>query len=396
MLPAVAGFVGAIAVLLALDLVALAVLTEVLGERVAERELLLVVLLASAVLYAPLRLRLGVLVRRLLRVDRDHPYGAVAGLAASLESAGDEDAQLAAVAHAVAAAFGVSYVAVEIDRPDGERVVAARGVRPAEVRTLPIRYRDETVGRLVLPARGLHARLGRRDERLLGDLVRQAATFARTRRLAAELQHNRERLVVAREEERRRIRHDLHDDLAPTLGGVVFQVESATLLVDRDPDAARTRIAETTEHLTDVVAHVRRLVHDLRPPALDDLGLVGALRQHAATLTVPTTVTADLDADTVLPAAVEVAAYRITVGALDNVVRHASADVAAVALTGPTASALVVEVRDDGVGIPPHVEAGHGLSGLRERAAELGGSVEVTCPPDGGTLLRATIPVRAS
>jgi signal transduction histidine kinase len=394
-LPGIVADVGTLVLLLAVDLVALAVLSEVLDGRVAERNVLLAVLVLSAVGYAPLRRRLTALARRLARGDRDHPYGAVAGLAASLETAGDEDAQLTAVARSVAAAFGVSYVAVEVDRPDGERVVATRGTRPAEVRALPIRYRDETVGRLVLPARGLRTRLSRRDERLLGDLVRQAATFARTRRLAAELQHNRERLVVAREEERRRIRHDLHDELAPTLGGIVFGVDSALLLVDRDPDAARDRIAETTAHLTGVVAHVRRLVHDLRPPALDDLGLVGALRQHASTLSVPTEVVAELDDEHPLPAAVEVAGYRIAVGALDNVVRHASAGSAAVTLSG-TGSALVVEVRDDGVGIPPEVEAGHGLTGLRERAAELGGHVEVTCPPEGGTRVRATIPVRAS
>ena len=136
----------------------------------------------------------------------------------------------------------------------------------------------------MLPARGLRSRLSRRDEELLGDLVRQAATAARTSRLADELQESRERLVVAREEERRRIRRDLHDGLGPALRGVVFRLESARLLVDRDPRRPSPSCEATSDHVQDVVADVRRLVHDLRPPALDDRGLVGALRQQAERL----------------------------------------------------------------------------------------------------------------
>ena len=181
-------------------------------------------------------------------------------------------------------AFGVGFVSVEVDRSGGERLVATHGERPAETRTLPISYRDAEVGRLVLPARACAAGCRRRDEELLGDLVRQAATAARTSQLADELQESRERLVTAREEERRRIRRDLHDGLGPALSGVVFQLESARLLVDRDPEAAKARSAATSEHVQEVVADVRRLVHDLRPPALDDLGLVGALRQQAERL----------------------------------------------------------------------------------------------------------------
>ena len=107
------------------------------------------------------------------------------------------------------------------------------------MRTLPITYRDTVVGRLVLPVRGLRSRLSAKDEKLLGDLVRQAATAARTSSLAEELQASRERLVNAREEERRRIRRDLHDGLGPVMAGVVYQLETARLLVDRSPSGPR-------------------------------------------------------------------------------------------------------------------------------------------------------------
>jgi two-component system NarL family sensor kinase len=226
--------------------------------------------------------------------------------------------------------------------------------------------------------------------------VRQAATAARTSRLAEELQESRERLVVAREEERRRIRRDLHDGLGPALSGVVFRLESARLLVARDAEAAAAQLEATTGEVQEVVADVRRLVHDLRPPALDDRGLTGALTQLAEGLStdgVAVTVAAeDLDD---LPAAVEVAAYRIAAEALTNVVRHAGATHAVARLTRDPA-ALLVEVVDDGRGIDPAAQAGVGMVSLRERAAELGGTTEVTCPPAGGTVVRARLPLGAT
>jgi signal transduction histidine kinase len=349
-----------------------------------------VALLLAVTLYGPLRQRLAVTVRRWVLGERAAPYDAVAGLASALETADEGPEQLAAVARAVAGAFGVRFVAVEVDRGGGEHLVASYGDRPRQVRTLPISYRGAAVGRLVLPARGIRSRLSGRDEQLLADLVRQAATAARTSRLADELQESRERLVVAREEERRRIRRDLHDGLGPALSGVVFQIESARLLVDRDPEQAKDRLVATATHVQEVVADVRRLVHDLRPPALDDRGLVGALGQLAESL--PVEVTLEADDLPPLPAAVEVAAYRIAAEALTNVVRHAEAGRACVHLrvTGPD---LLVDVRDDGRGVPPDVEAGVGLLSLRERAAELGGRTEVTCPETGGTRVRAWLPM---
>nr|WP_246303861.1 sensor histidine kinase [Nocardioides thalensis] len=323
--------------------------------------------------------------------ERDNPYDALAGLSSTLETTDDPREQLAAVAQAVASAFGVRFVSLEVDWSSGDRTVTTFGERPAAVRTLPITYRGAQVGRLVLPARGVRSRLSARDEQLLGDLVRQAAVAARTGQLAEEVQHSRERLVTAREEERRRIRRDLHDGLGPALSGVVFQLEAARMAVDADPAAARDQLSGITEHVQGIVADVRRLVHDLRPPALDDRGLVGALKQQADRLDVPLAVDAP-ELDGRLPAAVEVAAYRIVGEALTNVARHAQAEVARLRLELDDDN-LLVELADDGVGISADRQAGVGLVGLRERAAELGGSSEVLCPPDGGTVVRARLPL---
>lgn len=376
---------------LGLDLAFLSVLTYTLGDSLAQRDVILAVLFLSAVVYAPVRNAMWRVVRRVLLGRREDPYDVVAGLAAGLEQAEEGSDQLLTVARAVGQAFGVSFVAVEVDRGGGARLSAVLGTRPRDVRALPITYRGREVGRLLLPARGLRTRLTQRDEQLLGDLIRQAAVAARTTQLADALQEDRERLVLAREEERRRLRRDLHDGLGPSLGGAVFQLDSARLTVDRDPAAAEAQLRATEEHLLGVMDDVRRLVSDLRPPALDALGLVGALRQQGdllAGLAVSVEASGPLDG---LSAAVEVAAYRIVGEALTNVTRHAHATHCRVSLA-MTGGELLVEVADDGVGIAAEREAGVGLLSLRERAEELGGRTEVTCPPSGGTVVRAWLP----
>jgi signal transduction histidine kinase len=373
------------------DLGVLAALNAGLGGSLDQRQVVLLVLLLTALLYGPLRVELSRLVRRIMLGRRDDPYGALSGLASTLETTDDAADQLAAVTRSVAAAFGVRFVSVEVERPGGERLVASYGDRPAETRTLPITYRDATIGRLVLPARGLRSRLTVGDEELLGDLVRQAATAARSSRMADELQLGRERMVLAREEERRRIRRDLHDGLGPALSGVVFRLESARLLVDRDPEAAKGHLEQTSEHVREVVADLRRLVHDLRPPALDDRGLVGALAQLAESQPYETTIEAE--GITTLPAALEVAAYRIAAEALTNAARHADASSCRLRLA-VVGEDLVVEVADDGTGIPAGRQSGVGMVSMRERADELGGRCEIVCPPGGGTVVRAWLPLR--
>ena len=146
---------------------------------------------------------------------------------------------------------------------------------------LDIAYRGDRVGRLVLPVLGVRSMLSRRDQGLLVDLVRQAAIAIRASLLAAEVQESRERLVLGREDDRRRIRRDLHDGLGPALGGVALRLQAADNAVETDPARARELVTLARTEVREALDDVRRLVHDLRPPALDDLGLVAAVRQQA-------------------------------------------------------------------------------------------------------------------
>ena len=378
---------------LLVDALVLAGASTLLGERLAARDAAVVALLLITAVYGPLRHRLWLLVRRLVLGRRDDPYRVVAGLAEQLEQSATPEDELLTVARAVAGAFRSPYVAVEVDRAGGESVVATFGTAPRELRTLPITYRGETVGRLKLPADGPRVALSGRDERLLGDVVRQAAFAARTAHLARELQRSREQIVSAREEERRRLRRDLHDGLGPALGGVALRIDTARNLAAKRPAEADRLLQQAREEVTAAVADVRRLVHDLRPPALDDVGLLGAVQQQAARLTPgPAVTVTGGDGLDHLPAAVEVAAYRIVSEALTNVAKHARAGSARVSLA-VSGGDLVVEVADDGVGIAPGTPTGVGLVSLRERAAELGGTCRIECPDERGTVVRARLPL---
>jgi signal transduction histidine kinase len=214
---------------------------------------------------------------------------------------------------------------------------------------------------------------------------------------AVELQRARERLVAAREEERRRLRRDLHDGLGPALAGAALKVEAAENLMPSDPQTAAGLLEGARAEIQDAVADVRRLVYALRPPALDELGLVGAIREQAERLAVGEHVRVDVLAPNHvdgLPAAVEVAAYRIALEAMTNVARHAAAHTCVVRIS--VNGNLELEISDDGHGLPSDFRAGVGIGSMRERAEELGGACEVESVDGRGTRVRARMPLASA
>ncbi len=344
-----------------------------------------------AVLYAPLRVRLQRWVERVL-TGRAEPYDVVSALAARLEESVGPDELLAEVARVVASSFRSPYVRVELDRPDGRTVVVEHGGFREGAVVLPFEYRGTAIGRLALVPRA-GARLSDADQRLLADVVRQAAAAAHATALSEELQAGRERLVTAVAEERRRLRRDLHDGLGPALAAATLKIEAARHLAVRDAAGADGTLVSVRGDLSAVLGDVRRLVHDLRPPSLDQFGLAGAVEQvaarfHGRSLRVSVRCSGELGS---LPAAVEEAAYRIVGEALSNVARHAAASAAVVSLAA-VAGALEVEVADDGRGVRASAPAGVGLVGMRERAAELGGLCTVERRAQGGTRVHAHLP----
>jgi signal transduction histidine kinase len=204
--------------------------------------------------------------------------------------------------------------------------------------------------------------------------------------LREDLQRARERLVLAREEERRRLRRDLHDGIGPALAGLTLKTETARALLPPGADSASRQLHDLSEEIRRTVLDVRRLVEGLRPPALDELGLAGACALAADRLTAGTELTASVlapDDLPALPAAVEVAAYRIVVEAVTNTVRHARARHCQVSIDHRDTT-LTITV--DGAGLRAAGSHGHGLAIMRERAKELGGSVTVMDRSPGVTV----------
>jgi two-component system NarL family sensor kinase len=313
---------------------------------------------------------------------RDEPAAALARLGERLDAAGAPHEALAAAVRTVAEALRMSYVAVEAQ---GGLSVAYGRRGPEPVRELALPFAGETIGRLVVQSR--HSDFGRAEEALLSDLTRQVAAVAHAVALADALRQSRERLVGLREEERRRLRRDLHDGLGPTMAGIALGIDTVRRGL---PDGPATRsLAALRAEAEDAVAEVRRIVYDLRPPVLDELGLEGAMREQAARLggarvEVPEPLPA-------LPAAVEVAAYRIGLEALTNAQRHAPG--APVTVTLSVNGRLRLAVADGGAGIAPGFRAGVGIASMRERAAEVGGGCTVGPGDGGGTLVLAELPL---
>jgi signal transduction histidine kinase len=349
---------------------------------------------AVAILVNPVRVWLGRWVSRGLYGDRDDPYVALARLAGLLTA---RDVPWPAVAEDLRRALRVPYASVRTDHT----IVVESGEQPDEpgrLLTVPLAHADLALGSLVVATRGRGGRFAPAERRLLQDLGNQVASALHQERLDEEVRASRERLVLAREEERQMLRRTLHDEVGPTMAAIGLRTETVRRLMPDTP-AEVAAVLDRIEHdATRAADAVRRLAYDLRPPVLDDLGLARALEEQVAGVA-PLEVHLDTGGIAPdrppLPAAVEVAAYRISSGALANAARHAGARACWVTLRR-TGGALEIEVADDGVGPPPDLRAGVGITAMRERAAELGGSLTIGPRTGGGTVLRAILPVGGS
>jgi signal transduction histidine kinase len=349
-----------------------------------------------AVFFQPARERLQRTVNRLLYGERDDPYAVLSRLGGRLEATLAPEAVLPTLVETIAQTLKLPYVAITLThQPQAEpQIAAAFGLPAAVTIRLPLSYQGEPVGELRIAPRGPGENFSVGEQKLLDDIAHQAGVAAHALRLTDDLQRSRERLVTAQEEERRRLRRDLHDGLGPQLASQTLTLTAALRLLPSSPAQAAVLLAEAIKHAQDAVTDIRRVVYGLRPPALDDLGLAGALHAQVAefetsgvrfSVSVPESLPP-------LPAAVEVACYRIAQEALTNVVTHAQAQSCYLSLTLEPA-ALVLEVTDDGRGLPAVRRTGVGLGSMRERAEELGGQCSLEPVPAGGTRVLARLPI---
>jgi two-component system, NarL family, sensor kinase len=363
------------------------------GTRTAEQSAVVVLLLA--VIFNPVRVWLQRRIDRLFYGSRQDPARAVAEVGSRLGehaygSTGLEGA-LAALCQTLrvpAAAIRVNgTVLVQIGELGGEPYVAQ------------LRRGTTEVGELLINPRVGERKLPKADQRIVALLADLLAVAVQATQLAEKLTASRADLITAREDERQRLRQDLHDGLGPALTGVMLKAAAARRLATTEPDKSAELLRELERNVAVAIADVRGLVDQLRPPVLDGRGLVGALQDYVDSIQTLSGPQLQLSTDGVadlgqLPESVEVAAYRIATESLTNVLRHAHAGSASIALWVDDNHQLQMKITDDGDVRTPWT-AGVGLSSMRERAAALGGWVSAGPGASGGEV-RVSLPLEVS
>lgn len=332
---------------------------------------------------------------------RDDPYELVEQIV-SLDPGSDPELLLQRLARTLSEALHLRFAAISLNEPGGT-LRASYGTSEGVPHRVRLVRGTEDVGYLELDVGHGREPFGQADQRLLAAIATHAAAAVSATTLNRDLQESRARLVTRREEERRRIRRDLHDGVGPKLALLAMNLEVIKDLIKRDPDSAERLLDDAGSRTHEAISEIRQVVSNLRPAVLDELGLEGALSilteqtsgAHRHDRAGPFDVT--LEATPAgclgqLSAAVEVAAYRIISEAVNNASRHAQATCCNVQIQ--VDGRLSISVHDDGKGIPPGAVPGTGLASIAERAHELGGTAAVRQAPSGGTLVTATIPLQ--
>lgn len=326
--------------------------------------------------------------RRLFGARRD-PYAVVQQVAASTAAAEAPEAALDALVTSVGAALRLPFVQV-LDAC-GEPV-AETGEPAVGTHVVPVVDRGREVGMLVVGRRSRKERLRPEELSALQEVAHRAGMLLSARQLTADLRRSYAEVIRVREEERRRLRRELHDGVGPALAGTALQLDSLASRLAHEPELA-ARVQRLRDRLQDTVGEVRLIVDGLRPAALDELGLPGALRALATEPGDPVHVEVTTDLPEQLAAGVEAATYRIAGEAVANVLRHAGAQRATVSVQVVDGD-LQLEVCDDGTGFGPERTAGVGLQSMHDRATEIGGTLVVDSASGAGTTVRARLPLQ--
>ncbi|MFN8420975.1 MAG: sensor histidine kinase, partial [Anaerolineae bacterium] len=356
-----------------------------------------------AVLFHPLRERLQRGINRLMFGKRDDPLGVMGELNKQIEAAVSPESLLPSVVSLVAQTLRLPYVALEATNSEDQKRRTAQLMNASygtptnqnERVRFPLIVQGQQIGALSVALREGQQSLSAADKRILQTIAAQISSIVQALRLTADLQESRQRIVAAREEERRRLRRDLHDSVGPMLATLSLQTEAARDLITVQPQQSDALLGDVLVKLQAVLGDIRRVVYGLRPPALDDLGLASALREQIALysqggININVTIADPLP---LLSAATEVAIYRIAQEALTNMKRHSGAANCTLALSIDQKQKLILlEVDDDGRGFAEGARSGVGLYSMHERAAELSGTCIITAAPGKGTRVKVMLP----
>jgi signal transduction histidine kinase len=272
-------------------------------------------------------------------------------------------------------------------------------------RTVPVRHQGELLGALTV-RKPASEPLTPGESKLLDDLAGQAGLVLSNARLTAELQArleeitaraqelraSRQRIVVAQDEERRRLERNIHDGAQQHLVALAVKLRLAHGILGKDPVKGAATLLEIRGQVDDAVETLSALALGIYPPVLEEHGLVAALEAQARLGTVP--VVLDAERADRLPIDLEAAVYFVCLEALQNAAKYANASRVDVRLRKEDGT-LRFEVDDDGDGFVQSANGGGtGLAGMRDRLAVFGGTVEIDSAPGRGTAVRGSVPLR--
>jgi signal transduction histidine kinase len=351
--------------------------------------LAVVLIAAVALLAATTRSAVQRVVDRVLFGHRHNPHAVVSRVGRHTAAASEPAEALQRLVDSLREVLRLPYVAFHAA---DDALVADSGHPVAGWREVPAMALGNLVGNLHVGLRRAGERWSTEEQSAIEEVASRAGTLAFAGGLVAEVARSRERIVIAREEERRRLRADLHDGVGPALAGTAHQIDALARRLDgAGHPALAGRARELRDRLRQTVADVRSVVHGLRPPILDQLGLTAALRELGQGYDAPQC-TISVEELGELPAAVEVAAYAIAGEAVANAVRHSAASRLVISASRGK-DTVSIEVVDNGCGLPSRPRAGVGLRSMTERAHEVGGRLDIRSNGTDGTAVRAVLPL---
>ena len=345
-----------------------------------------------AILFQPLRNWLQKSVNRWMYGERDEPYQVLVNLSEQMGKTLSPENTLPTLIETIARTLKLPCVTITLFHSGIEETQATFGLPKEPFIQLPLIHHSELIGYLKVSQRSHDEEFSLSEKHLLENIAAQASTAAFNVRLMHDLQRARLNLVTAREEERRRIRRDLHDGLGPNLASLTLRADTIHNLLEHDPQRADQMLGDLKRQIQSTIQDVRLLVYELRPPALDELGLIGAIESFIDknATTQPEIILNAAKPFPDLSAALEVAVYRIAMEGLNNILRHAKAEHAIIEIRIQNKE-LIIDIQDDGIGMSPVSITGVGLASMREHAEELGGKFKVL-PAQPGFHIRAEIP----
>jgi signal transduction histidine kinase len=353
-----------------------------------------------AVAFQPLREGVQRFANRLVYGKRATPYQVLAGFAERVAGSYSTDEIASALAKLLVEGTGAKVAEIWLEVGDATRLEAiwpADAERPTAIpanddltRVVPVVHRGDTLGELVI-RKAVSDPIGPSDEKLLADVAAQAGLVLRNVRLVDDLRASRQRLVAARDAERRKLERNIHDGAQQRLVALAVLYNMATGLARPLGEGPQAAIADLGSQAQTALETLRDLARGIYPAVLSDQGLVAALEGQARKSPLPIEVFADGVGR--YPQDVEAAVYFCCLEALQNVAKYASATRAVVRLE-ERGGEIAFKVRDDGVGFDRGaIEEGLGMRNMEDRIAAIGGTLDVRSVPGDGTTISGRVPV---